>query len=279
MAQYRAAILSPAPIQSQAQADDLNRLLDAHKQRTRGGPVPRRRPPFLGAFTILVPRRLEALLIVVANDRLPSQGRIETTPCATCIRLDARLAAVSVTWAWQPTSYRSAVRAGSHRGLIFAIAGARPAGRRHLDASEECRWPLAGVFARQTLGRALDRRIDDFLIRLSFIAVYREVFETILFYAALWTEGQSLRSGAGLFAGTLALVAVAWILSYQSPAPRFGNFFAASSLVARLRAGAHRQGNAGSARKPAGSPHTCCVSENRLARCVSLRTILERRKR
>src|SRR5208283_1120772 len=87
------------------------------------------------------------------------------------------------------------------------------------------------AYLRAKLSAALDRRSMIFLFALSFIAVYREVFETILFYAALWTEGQKTAIGVGLFAGTMTLVALAWILLRTSRWLPVGTFFAASSLL------------------------------------------------
>jgi high-affinity iron transporter len=87
------------------------------------------------------------------------------------------------------------------------------------------------AYLRAKLSAALDRRSMIFLFGLSFIAVYREVFETILFYAALWTEGQKSAIGAGLFAGTIMLVGVAWVLLRTSRRLPVGTFFAASSLL------------------------------------------------
>src|SRR3546814_1762119 len=52
-------------------------------------------------------------------------------------------------------------------------------------------------YIREKLSRALSRQSAWFLFGLAFIVVYREVFETILFYAALWTQG----NGGGRVAG------------------------------------------------------------------------------
>src|SRR3546814_17230717 len=47
------------------------------------------------------------------------------------------------------------------------------------------------------LSAALSKRSSWFLFGLAFLAVYREVFETILFYAALASQG----SGGAVFGG------------------------------------------------------------------------------
>ena len=73
-----------------------------------------------------------------------------------------------------------------------------------------------------------------FLFLLSFIVVYREAFETILFYAALWSQGD----GAAILAGTglalAALAAIAWAmlrLGRRLPMERFFGWSAALMAV------------------------------------------------
>lgn len=52
-----------------------------------------------------------------------------------------------------------------------------------------------------------------FLFLLTFVAVYREVFETILFLVAMWSQENSTTIVGGLVAGVVVLVAVAyWML-------------------------------------------------------------------
>ena len=45
-------------------------------------------------------------------------------------------------------------------------------------------------YIKDKVGQALSKKSAWFLFLLSFIAVYREVFETILFFAALSAEGR-----------------------------------------------------------------------------------------
>src|SRR3546814_7956445 len=54
-------------------------------------------------------------------------------------------------------------------------------------------------YIRDKLDKALSARSAWFLFLLAFVVVYREVFETILFYAALWTQGNggAILGGAG----------------------------------------------------------------------------------
>ena len=71
---------------------------------------------------------------------------------------------------------------------------------------------------------------------LAFIAVYREVFETVLFFSALWTEGNGGALLLGLAAGTAILAAIAWLLLRTSAKMPIGKFFSASSVLVAVLA-------------------------------------------
>lgn len=66
---------------------------------------------------------------------------------------------------------------------------------------------------------------------MAFIVVYREVFETILFYTAIWNEenGGAVIAGAG--AAIVVLAVIAWIFMRYSRALPVGKFFAYSSVL------------------------------------------------
>ena len=70
---------------------------------------------------------------------------------------------------------------------------------------------------------------------LAFVTVYREVFETVLFYAALWTAHNGVYLLAGLGTGLVILSAIAVLLLRSSARLPISQFFAFSSaLVAVL---------------------------------------------
>ena len=66
---------------------------------------------------------------------------------------------------------------------------------------------------------------------LSFVVVYREVFETILFFAALWTEanGATILAGALTGAALLAVIAAA-VLRFSRTLP-ITEFFRYSAIL------------------------------------------------
>jgi high-affinity iron transporter len=91
-------------------------------------------------------------------------------------------------------------------------------------------------YLSEKLSRALSRRSVWFLAGLAFIAVYREVFETILFYAALWTQGQHGAVIGGLLAGALALAAITYVMLRATTRLPIGQFFAVSAWLVGILA-------------------------------------------
>jgi len=81
------------------------------------------------------------------------------------------------------------------------------------------------------LSVVLTRRSAMFLFTLAFVAVYREVFETILFFIAMWSERNGGAIMAGLVAGSAALAAVAYWLLRMSKRLPIGQFFSISSIL------------------------------------------------
>ena len=90
-------------------------------------------------------------------------------------------------------------------------------------------------YVKQKLSSALNKKSAMMLFLLAFVTVYREVFETVLFYAALWTPENGGYLLAGLATGTAILAAIGVILLRSSARLPISQFFAFSSaLVAVL---------------------------------------------
>lgn len=89
-------------------------------------------------------------------------------------------------------------------------------------------------FLKSQISNALDKRTLWAMAGVSFLAVYRELFETILFYEALWAqagpEGQSGVLG-GIAVGAVLLALMTWaILKYSVRLP-IGKFFASTAWL------------------------------------------------
>jgi len=69
---------------------------------------------------------------------------------------------------------------------------------------------------------------------VSFLAVYREAFETVLFYQALWMQSDGAGRSAvlgGFAAGVVALLVLAWLIIRLSVRLPLGLFFGASAAL------------------------------------------------
>jgi high-affinity iron transporter len=100
-------------------------------------------------------------------------------------------------------------------------------GKSHADSWQH--------YVKEKLGHALSRKSGIFLLLLVFVVVYREVFETILFYAAIWGQGSrsSVVTGAG--SAVLVLAVIAWLMLRYSRRLPISQFFRYSSwLIAVL---------------------------------------------
>uniref|UniRef100_UPI00366E0250 FTR1 family protein n=1 Tax=Phenylobacterium ferrooxidans TaxID=2982689 RepID=UPI00366E0250 len=190
---------------------------------------------FLGAFTVLLREGLEALLIVVAMIAfLRKAERQDVLPFVHGGWASA-LAAGAATWV--AATYLITISGASREltegfGALFAAAVLLSVGIWMHGKSQADAWQR---YIRDKLSRALSRRSAWFLFLLTFVVVYREVFETILFYAALWNPATATAVLAGAATAVAALGAIAWAMLRYSRKLPIGKFFAFSAaLVAVL---------------------------------------------
>ncbi|MCB1607842.1 MAG: cytochrome c/FTR1 family iron permease [Xanthomonadales bacterium] len=184
---------------------------------------------FLGSFTILVREGLEALLIVIGIIAfLRKTEREDVLPYVHAGWLGALLAG-GLTWA--VATYVVDI-SGANREVtegvsgLFAAAVLLSVGIWMHQKSVAGRWQQ---YLHAKLSAALTRRSAIFLFTLAFVAVYREVFETILFFIALWSEQSAGAMTAGLLAGIVVLVVVAYCMLRVSKRLPIGRFFSVSS--------------------------------------------------
>ena len=86
-------------------------------------------------------------------------------------------------------------------------------------------------YIQQKMGKALSRRSAWFLFGLAFVVVYREAFETILFYAALWSPDSSSVILAGALSAVAVLSAIAWFMLRYSRKLPITQFFKYSAIL------------------------------------------------
>lgn len=186
---------------------------------------------FLGSFTILLREGLEALLIVIGMIAfLRKAERREVLPYVHAGWVGALLAG-GLTWG--VATYLVGI-SGANRevteGLsaLFAAAVLLSVGIWMHQKSLAGRWQQ---YLHAKMSAALTRRSALFLFSLAFIAVYREVFETILFFIAMWNEQNAGAILGGLIVGAVVLAAVAfWMLRLSKRLP-IGQFFSVSSIL------------------------------------------------
>ncbi len=231
MAALRSAIANGASVaQVEARVADLNAELDAVEAvlaPAQNSSV----STFLGAMTILLREGLEALLIVVGMLAFLRKGDRPDMVRTVHYGWGTALVAGIATW-WAATSLITI--SGATRelteglgsilaALVLLFVGIWMHGKGHADEWQR--------YIRQKMGHALSKRSAWFLFMLAFVAVYREIFETILFYAALSAEGGAgaVVAGAAVGAGLLAIIAVV-MLRYSQRLP-VGKFFTYSSAL------------------------------------------------
>jgi high-affinity iron transporter len=191
---------------------------------------------FLGAFTILLREGLEALLVVVAMVAfLKKADRRDVLKYVHAGWITA-LAGGGVTWA--VATYLVDLSGASREmtegfSAIFAAIVLLGVGIWMHQKSMAGRWQ---AYVKEKLSSALNRKSALMFFVLSFVTVYREVFETVLFYAALWTGGNGGYMLLGMGGAILILAIVAFILLRTSARLPIGRFFAASSALVAILA-------------------------------------------
>ena len=194
---------------------------------------------FVSSFVILLREGLEAILLLAAIIAFVTRtGRREALPYVHAGWIAALLLGVAT---WAVASYAIGI-SGANRELtegitaLIATAMLLYVGYWLHGKSQAQAWT---AFIRTSVGGALENKTLWAMTGVSFIAVYREVFEVVLFYEALWVQaGEAGHSAvlAGVGAAALLLAATGWgIFKYSLKLP-LGPFFSAMSLLMALLA-------------------------------------------
>jgi high-affinity iron transporter len=191
------------------------------------------------AFVILAREGLEAILVVAALVAfLVKAGRREALVYIHAGWIGA-LVLGGATWA--VASYAVAM-SGAGREMTEGVTALASTlillyvGYWLHDKSHSSAWKQ---FIETRLSGALTSGTIWALASLSFLAVYREVFETVLFYQALWVQAGPEAHGAvigGFAAAAAALALVAWLIFRYGVRLPIGLFFSVSSIFLALLA-------------------------------------------
>jgi high-affinity iron transporter len=236
MGELRAAIgrgESPQQVQGRVQAlDTMLTEVEAALAPEQGNTL----STFLGAATILLREGLEALLIVVGMLAFLKKGGRPDMVRPVHYGWTTALVAGGATWLAATTliSISGATRELTEgfgsvlAALVLLFVGIWMHGKGQADEWQR--------YIKQRMDHALSKGSGWFLFSLAFIAVYRELFETILFYAALSADGNAGAVVAGALAGAAALAIVAFVMLRFSQKLPVGKFFTYSSVLIAILA-------------------------------------------
>ncbi|SMD09257.1 high-affinity iron transporter [Novosphingobium sp. B1] len=191
---------------------------------------------FLGAFGVLLREGLEALLIVVAM--IAFLRKTERTEVLGFVHGGWVAALAAGVASWFIATYFIGVSGASREltegfGSLFAAIILLTVGIWMHGKSNAEAWQR---YIKEKMTHALSKRSGWFLFLLAFIVVYREVFETILFYAALWAQGNGLAMLGGAAAAAVLLAMLAWIMLRYSTRLPITQFFSWSAILIAILA-------------------------------------------
>jgi high-affinity iron transporter len=231
MAELRSAIADGRPVEEVEQRiAALNALFDETRTVIAPGEASAL-SSFLGGFIILAREGLEALLIVIAMIVfLQRADRREVLPYVHGGWVVALVAGLATWWV---ATHVIAISGASREltegfGSLFAAVVLLFVGIWMHGKAQADEWQR---YIKEKLGKALSRGSAWFLFLLSFVAVYREVFETILFYAALSSQGNGTALVAGGAVAAVMLAIVAWAMMKYSRRLPITQFFSWSSIL------------------------------------------------
>jgi high-affinity iron transporter len=231
MAELRAAIGRGDPLAAVAQRVNALDVIFYRAETVLAPDNASEASAFAGAFAILLREGLEALLIVIAMIAfLRKAERTEVLPFVHGGWLSA-LVAGGLTWV--AATYLIGISGAGRElvegfGSLFAALILLSVGIWMHGKSQAGEWQR---YIQKTMQHALSRRSAWFLFGLAFLVVYREVFETILFFAALWTQGHTGAIFAGSASAVVLLALIAWVMLRYSRRLPIGTFFAYSSVL------------------------------------------------
>ena len=235
MLNYRSQVSGGTPEQAQAAAAQLDQLfaqVDEELGTAQAAPL----TTFIGALTILLREGLEALLIVVAM--IAFLKKAERRNVLHYVHAGWISALVAGAFTWVVATFLVEISGASREvtegvGSVFAAVVLLSVGMWMHNKSAAGRWQS---YLDEKLSAAVAQRSAWALFALAFIAVYREVFETVLFYSALTADGNNGALLGGFFTAVALLAVVAWILLRSSARMPIGKFFSITSVLVAVLA-------------------------------------------
>jgi high-affinity iron transporter len=234
MMDVRGAIQSGAPAaEVEAKALEADKVLEEAREKL-GGEALSAPATFTAALIILLREGLEAVLVLAAI--FAFLGKAERGDAKRYVHMGWIAALVLGALTWVVSNKIIAISGASREvteGVTALISAAMLlyVGFWLHDKSHAQGWQK---FINAQVGGALTTGTVWTLATISFLAVYREIFETVLFYEALASqagpEGHSALM-AGVASGALGLAITTWAILRWSARLPLGAFFTASALL------------------------------------------------
>ncbi|MCW5621074.1 MAG: FTR1 family protein [Burkholderiales bacterium] len=241
MMTYRNAIRGSSDADVEAAYERAVELLQQAKAATSDGTLSAA-AGFISSLVIILREGLEAIIVVAAMAAfLVKTGRPQGMRWLHAGWITALLLG-GLTWIISSTLISIS---GAQREVTEGVTALLSAavllyvGFWLHNKSNAMRW---SAFIREKMagtGEQVGVRAGLGVALVVFLAVYREVFETVLFYQALWTQAEDTGRSAvliGLGAGALALVVLAWLIIRFSVRLPLSLFFGVSSLLLAIMA-------------------------------------------
>ncbi|MCB5184739.1 cytochrome c/FTR1 family iron permease [Methylobacillus gramineus] len=239
MMDLRAAIAKGvSPEALSAQIDSITKLLDAADEKLGSGSLSGT-TAFISSLLILLREGLEAILVLAALSAFISKtGRRDALPY---FHLGWIFAILLGGVTWYVASYLLTISGAGREmteGITALVASAMLlyVGYWLHSKSHAHAWQK---FISTQVTAALDKRTWWAIAGLSFLAVYRELFEVILFYEALWAQtGSNGQTAviAGIVTAAVLLAILTWVILKYSVRLPLGKFFAATAGLLALLA-------------------------------------------
>jgi high-affinity iron transporter len=193
---------------------------------------------FFNAALIIIREGVEAALVVAAIiGVLKAMGALDAM---RYVHVGWALALLSgiLTWVLAQTVLTVS---GAHREVIEAFTALLAAAVLFsasfwlISKAEAKKWQR---YIQQKVQEALTMRRVAALVGVSFLAVYREAFETVLFYQALWLQSQTTQKFViwGFVVGVVLLAVTVWIICKLGMKIPLRLFFGVSSALLYLLA-------------------------------------------
>jgi len=236
MIEYRSAIASGAPVADvKAKAETIGAMF-TDAEAALSPELSSGTSAFLGALAILLREGIEALLIVVAM--IAFLKKAERPQYLRYVHGGWITALVAGVATWAAATYLVSISGAGRElteglGSLVAAVILVSVGIWMHGKSSAAAWQR---YVREVMDKALSRGSVWFLFGLSFLVVYREVFETVLFFSALVSQGNGDAIAAGALTAIVLLAVITWIMLKLSKSLPIGKFFAYSSALIAILA-------------------------------------------